>query len=331
MTKHHINKDNKSLINALLFRKGDQDSLFLEARKARKKSVFGDKVEIRSVIEFSNICNQICNYCGMSRSSEVERYIMNKDEFLARVEFIYNRGRRVIVVQSGEFNSDKILMVLCDIIASAKSKFPDIEFIGSFGNLQKNQFKRIKKAGISRYILKFETSNLSLYKSIKPYDTLANRIKCIQFLIELGFSVGTGNMVGLPGQTIEDIVNDLALIKDFELSMASTSVFIPHSQSKFSNRPPGSIDVSLNYIALMRILYPGIIIPSTSCLEILRENGQYLGLMAGANAITIHDGTPSFFKKLYTIYSLDRFQPDERFVNRIIKKAMLKPCVSFLR
>lgn len=331
MAKYPTKKNNKSLIDALLFRKGKQDSLFLEARQARQKSAFDNKVEIRSVIEFSNMCNQICNYCGMNRSSAIKRYIFKKDEFLSRVEFIYNRGRKVIVVQSGEINSDKILMALCGTIASAKSRFADIEFIGSFGNLQKSQFKRIKEAGISRYILKFETSNPRLYKSIKPYDTLPNRIKCIHSLIELGFKVGTGNMIGLPGQTIEDIVNDLALIKDLELSMASTSVFIPHSQSKFSNRLPGDIDLTLNYIALMRILYPGIIIPSTSCLEILRKEGQYLGLMAGANAITIHDGTPLSFKRFYTIYSLDRFQPNARFVNRIIKKAMLKPCVSFLQ
>ncbi|MGD9015726.1 MAG: radical SAM protein, partial [Candidatus Omnitrophota bacterium] len=297
--KYQINKSKKSLIMALLSKKGDQSTLFLEARQVRKNSIFGDRVEVRSVIEFSNICKQICNYCGMSRNCEVERYVMKKNEFLARVEFIRNRGRKVIVVQSGEFNSVKILMVLCDMIASAKSRFPDLEFIGSFGSLQKNQLKRIKQAGINRYILKFETSNPRLYKCIKPYDTLTNRIKCIRFLIELGFSVSTGNMIGLPGQTIEDIVSDLILIKDFGLSMASTSVFIPHRQSKFSNRHPGSIDLSLNYIALMRILYPEIIIPSTSCLEILRENGQYLGLMAGANAITIHDGTPLTFKKLY--------------------------------
>jgi biotin synthase len=321
----------KSLIKTLLFKKGNQDSLFLEARQARNKSIFGDKIEVRSVIEFSNICNQICNYCGMSRDSKIERYILSKEEFLSRVEFIYNRGRRVIVVQSGEINSEKILMLLCSIIASAKSRFPEIEFIGSFGSLKKNQYKRIKEAGIDRYILKFETSNPRLYKSIKPVDTLANRIRCIKFLIELGFSVGIGNMIGFPGQTTEDIANDLVLIKDFKISMASTSVFIPHSQSKFCNHPPGHIDLTLNYIALMRILYPGIIIPSTSCLEILRKEGQHLGLMAGANAITIHDGTPLFFKKLYTIYNLNRFQPDERFVNRIIKKAMLKPCVSFLR
>lgn len=329
MTKPQINK--KFIINALLFKQGDQDALFLKARQARKNSIFGDKIEIRSVIEFSNVCNQICNYCGMNRGSEIKRYVLKRDEFLSRVEFIYNRGRRVIVVQSGEINSGRILMALCEMIASAKDRFPDIEFIGSFGNLKKDQFKLIKKAGIDRYILKFETSNPRLYKSIKPYDTLANRIKCIRFLKELGFSVGTGNMIGLPGQTTEDIVNDLVLIGDLGLAMASTSVFIPHSQSKFSSHPPGDIDLALNYIALMRISYPGLIIPSTSCLEILKGQSQYLGLMAGANAITIHDGTPLFFKKLYTIYNLDRFQPDERFVNRIIKKAKLTPCVSFLR
>ncbi|MDD5506383.1 MAG: radical SAM protein [Candidatus Omnitrophica bacterium] len=323
--------DKKFFIKALLFKGENQDALFLKARGSRNKSIFGSRIEVRSVIEFSNFCGQICNYCGMSRDCGIERYTLKKEEFLSRVGFIYNKGRRVIVAQSGEISSDRILMMLCETIALAKSKFPGIEFIGSFGNLRKKQLKAVKEAGVSRYILKFETSNPRLYKIIKPRDALARRIQCIRLLGELGFSVGTGNMIGLPGQTIEDIAGDLLLIKDLRLSMASTSVFIPHARSKFRSFPPGDIDMALNYIALMRISYPRLIIPSTSCLELLRKNGQYLGLMAGANAITIHDGTPASFKKLYTIYNLDRFQPDEYFVNRIVRKAKLKPCVSFLR
>lgn len=329
-----LKKNINSLIKALLLTEGSQESLFLEARKERERSFFDNRIEIRSVIEFSNICRQVCNYCGMNRRSKIERYVLKRDEFLSQIEFIYNRGRKVIVVQSGEIGPNKTIMSLCDMIAAAKSRFTDIEFIGSFGSLQKNQFRRLKEAGISRYILKFETSNPRLYRRIKPYDTLKNRVKCIEYLIELGFRVGTGNIVGLPGQTAEDIAKDLIFIDNFELSMASTSVFIPHSQSKFRRYPAGNIDLALNYIALMRILYPKLIIPSTSCLEILREKGQYLGLMAGANAVSIHDGTPAAIKKLYTIYNHDRFQPDERFVNRIIKKAknkllIIRNCVRY--
>ena len=121
------------------------------------------------------------------------------------------------------------------------------------GNLSYSQYSLLKNAGADRYIIKFETSNSALYKTIKPNDTLENRIECINSLNKLGFEVGTGNIIGLPGQDIEDIVNDLFLLKEFQITMASASVFIPGEASEYSDKKPGDIYLTLNYMALMRI------------------------------------------------------------------------------
>ncbi len=189
------------------------------------------------------------------------------------------------------------------------------------GNLSYNQYKQLRESGADRYILKFETSNPRLYKQIKPDSSLEERIKRIKQLIKLGFEVGTGNIIGLPNQTVDDIIDDLLFIHNFKLTMASTSVFIPGESSNYWNKPVGDVNIALNYTALMRIMYSALLIPSTSSLEKAKKGSQYLGLMAGANTVTIHNGTPAELKKCYPIYSVKRFTPDENYIKEIVKKA----------
>ena len=131
-------------------------------------------------------------------------------------------------------------------------------------------------------------------------------------------------MIGLPGQTLKDIVNDLKLVGKLGLAMASSSVFVPGEGSVYAGRPMGDLELTLNYMALMRIMYPGLLIPTTSALEKAGKGGQLRGLLAGANTVTVHDGTPAGTKKNFPIYSLERFTPDEKHIRAIVARAGLK-------
>jgi len=186
------------------------------------------------------------------------------------------------------------------------------------------QYKQLRNAGADRYILKFETSNPALYRKIKPGDSLKKRIRCLEQLISIGFEAGSGNIVGLPGQSLDDIAGDLLFMRSFKLRMASCSVFFPGEGSNYRDEGTGDIDIALNFMALTRIMYPHVLIPSTSSLERVKKGAQYLGLMAGANAVTVHDGTPLKLKKNFPIYSVRRFTPGERFIKEIVKKARLR-------
>ena len=173
-------------------------------------------------------------------------------------------------------------------------------------------------------MIKFETSNPELYRRWKPSDTLPERLACIEDLIQLGYKVGTGNMVGLPGQTLEDLVEDILLVHCFRSSMMSATVFIPNESCAYSEEPMGDVDVAFNLMALMRIMNPDRLMPTTSCLEKARKDGQWTGLMAGANTVTIHDGTPESFKQLFPIYSTDRCTPGEAHMASIVERAGLR-------
>lgn len=312
------------LLESLLLKDKDQSALFRMARQKRTEHFPSGKVEVRSVIEISNICSQECNFCGIHSCSKKQKYTLARDQFMDIAGHIYSKGRRIFLLQSGENRSQGYVDLVSGYVSELKSSFNDIVLILCIGNLDRKQYKQLKDAGADRYILKFETSNPDLYRKIKPSDTLKFRVECIENLIDLGFDVGSGNITGLPGQSLVDLADDLLFISKFDLSMASSAVFVPNEDSKYRDKPAGDLDMTLNFMALMRIMYPHLLIPSTSSLENIRKGGQYLGLMAGANSVTVHDGTPSDLKKLFPIYSIGRFLPEEKFLRDIVARAGLK-------
>lgn len=311
------------LKSALQLRGIQSESLSSLARNIRFKYFPENKVEIRSVIEISNICIQNCKYCNMGNNKEIKHYELNTEDIIDIVTYIYNLGRRIILLQSGENTSHKYINMVSNTISKLKTLYSDIVVILCIGSLNIQQYKQLKIAGADRYILKFETSNEILFSKIKPGDSLKRRLECINNLINEGFSVGSGNITGIPGQTINDIVNDLKLINKLQLKMNSTTVFIPAEHSEFAHYKPGDVDLALNTMALMRIMNPRRLMPTTSSLEKVRSGGQLMGLNYGANTVTIHDGTPSKLKSLFPIYSTSRVIPKSEYFKDIVKKANL--------
>ncbi|MDD5772427.1 MAG: radical SAM protein [bacterium] len=321
--KNIFNDLNKktNIVKALLFRGGEQEGLFEYARKIRDE-VFGKKVEVRSVIEYSNICEQACNYCGMNKYSSIKRYILSDSELLREIEKLYCNGRRVIMIQAGEISADIYFQRLYKLLKEVKAKYLDLTFICSFGNLSADKYKKLKEAGVERYLLKFETSDPKLYKKIKPSDSFENRLAHIEMLKKFGFQVSSGNITGLPGQTTDSMADDLLLMKKLDIPMGSTSVFIPNDMSNYANCPPGDILTALNSMAILRILCPNMLIPSTSSLELLIKDGQYLGLMAGANAVTLHDGTPENDEAEFVIYRKERYKPKDILIKTVARAGL---------
>lgn len=311
-----------NLAAALRLRGEEQEELFALARSRRDRLYPDRAVEVRSVIEISNVCRQGCNFCSIGQSPD-ERYTISRDAFLSTVSRLHAKGRRFLLIQSGENASGEFVAHVADCLRELKSRFPDMTVILCLGSLEEAHYRELREAGAESYILKFETSNAALYGKLKPRDTLKHRLACIDSLFRAGFKVGSGDIVGLPGQTLDDLVDDLLLLGEYDLSMQSCSVFIPGESSKFRDEPMGSLDLTLNMMALMRIMYPGRLMPTTSSLEKPRPDGQYLGLMAGANTVTCHDGTPVELQPLFPIYSPTRFAPEEEHLAQIVRRAGL--------
>ncbi len=321
----------ETLRKGLTLRGADQEALFALARVRRDAAFGGGAVEVRSVIEISNICKQRCNYCAIGSGSCEGQYLIEVAEFIERIELLSRVGRRVVLVQSGENDDQDFVDHVAACVGAAKQSHPDMVLLLCLGNMARAQYARLREAGADRYILKFETSNPELYHKLKPRDTLDNRLRCLKDLVELGYRVGSGNMVGLPGQTIEDMVTDILTLGFLDLAMSSCTPFIPGIETIYRDEPMGDVDLALNTMALVRILYPNRLIPTTSSLEKARPDGQYLGLMAGANTVTIHDGTPPERKDLFPIYDSKRFSPGEEHLMNAVRRAGMKPVQGALR
>lgn len=317
------NFSRECLAAALALRGDEQEELFALARARRSAGFPAEEVEARSVIELSNVCQQSCNYCSMFKEGDLKRYVIKQDDVLEMVEFLYAKGRRVFLLQSGENTSKAFVNYVSRCVSGIKNKHPDSEVILCLGNLSREQYVHLKEAGADRYILKFESSSPELYQRWKPSDTLDERLACLDNLIDVGFKVGTGNMVGLPGQTVDSVVDDILLVHRLEVSMMSSTVFIPNEGCNYRDESMGDVDTVFNMMALMRIMNPDRLMPTTSCLDKARQDGQLIGLCAGANTVTIHDGTPENFKKLFPIYSSARCTPGEERMLGLVAKANL--------
>lgn len=311
----------KSDLIALLTAEGEfQQQLFQRAREVRQD--YGmDQVRVRGVIEISNYCQKNCDYCGMRASNQdLERYRLSAAEILEIASGIAETGIiSTIFFQGGQ---DPVYdRMLEDVIPEIKRRF-SLNILLNLGERPKAVYERFAELGADSYILKFETSDPALYKQI-AYTSLEKRLQCLQWLREAGFKIGTGNIVGLPNQTLDTLLEDLLLILKLKPDFASSSPFIPNQDTPLDSLPFGNLNLTLNTMAIYRLALPTALIPSVSALEKIQKGGHLMGLNAGANVITINF-TPAVYKQKYVIYSKERFVVSLEHAMRTIEQAGLQ-------
>ena len=312
------------VLREALTAEGDtQQEMFALARTRRHERFPDDQVQVRSVIEISNVCRQQCLYCAIGGKTQKKNYTLEGSTIVKLVDYLYGKGRRTVLLQSGENPEKAFVDDVTGAVAEIHRLHPDLRIILCMGDLAEDDYRRLYEAGATDYVIKFEASRRALFAECKPRDSLENRIDCIRTLARLGYRVGSGNIVGLPGQTLDDLVADLKLAHELPLMMNSTTIFVPAENTPFANEPPGNPIWTLNMMALLRIMNPHRLMPTTSSLEKMIPDGQYLGLMAGANTVTIHDGTPEELHDLFPIYSAKRIRPQLDHFKEIVQRAGL--------
>ncbi|MBT9159862.1 MAG: (FeFe) hydrogenase maturase subunit HydE [Dehalococcoidia bacterium] len=260
----------------------------------------GDEVHLRGVIEFSNFCSRDCLYCGLRRSNKkLTRYRMTKEEIIEYALSAAYKGIKTIVLQSGddfEYSAD----VISEIIQTIKEK-ADVAITLSVGERDYRDYQLWKEAGADRYLLKHETANPLLYSELHPGQTLKDRLKILGWLRELGYQVGTGNIVGLPGQTPKDLADDILLMKELDVEMAGISPFIPHPDTPLGRERGGTLNMTLKVLAVARIILKDVHLPATTAVGSIHPQGREMALKAGAN-IVMPNITPKQYRPLYQIY-----------------------------
>ena len=283
---------------------GDEikEYLRLNAEKARK-SVYGNQVFIRGLIEISNICKNNCLYCGIRGGNEkCQRYRLTPEEIIECCIKGYDLGFRTFVLQGGEdgFYTDEIL---CDLIGQIKEKFTDCAVTLSLGERSRESYQRLFDSGADRYLLRHETADKELYERLHPENmSFDYRMECLKSLKDIGYQVGCGFMVGAPYQTMKHIAKDLKFIEDFKPDMCGIGPFIPHKDTVFKNEKAGSADFTCYLLSIIRLIHPNILLPATTALGTVEGDGRERGILSGANVV-MPNLSPEGARKKYELYN----------------------------
>lgn len=285
-----------------------QTELFAEAAGVRNRAV-GETVYLRGLIELSNICIRDCLYCGIrSSNSQAERYDLTDEEVLAAARYAWQEGYGSIVIQAGERRDEVFIRRIESLVDEVKSlSNGELGITLSIGEQTRETYRRWFRAGAHRYLLRIETSSLELYARIHPSGyTFGKRLEALESLRAEGYQVGTGVMVGLPGQTPGDLADDLLFFKRLDIDMCGMGPYIEHPETplaalrtEFSR--PERFELTLRMIALLRLLMSDINIAASTALHALHPQGRELGIAAGANVI-MPNLTPTVQREKYLLY-----------------------------
>jgi len=286
------------------------EALWNAANLVRQRSV-GDEVHLRGLAEASNFCSRNCAYCGIRAANKsIKRYRMTEEEILFCAKTAVNLGYGTLVMQTGE-DPGLTCGFIANVIHRIKSETP-LAVTLSLGERDENELKEWKAAGADRYLLRFETSDRTLFEKIHPPlpGKKSDRLSILNMLKKIGFETGSGVMIGIPGQRFSSLTNDIVLFGELDLDMIGVGPFVPHpatplgttSNGLLENQVPATPQMTYKVLALSRLVCPQANIPSTTALATLGgKNARMLGLERGANVV-MPNLTPAGYRAMYEIY-----------------------------
>ena len=276
-----------------------------------RDSIYGRKVFIRGLVEFTSFCRNDCYYCGLRRSnSHAERYRLSAEEILSACINGYSIGLRTFVLQGGEdmYWDDGRLTAL---VREIREACPDAAITLSVGERSEDSYRKLRQSGADRYLLRHETADAVHYSKLHPLSmSFQNRLECLRTLKRLGFQTGAGMMVGSPFSSEDTLASDMAFLQDLRPEMVGIGPFIPHRDTPFRDEMMGSVSLTLRMLSIVRIALPSALIPSTTALATASSDGQIDGLDAGANVI-MPNITPSTERRKYLLYDNKKISEEE--------------------
>ncbi len=310
------NFDADDIVRLLSITNSDELEQLRQAAYNTMLENIGEKVYLRGLIEFSNICINDCNYCGIRKSnSEVKRYTLSKEEIIESAKWAAKFNYGSVVLQSGDRTDEQFIDFVIDLVRSIKQEttseiYPNgLGITLCVGEQTYETYKKFFDAGAHRYLLRIETTNPILFSEIHPKEqTIETRIEALKSLKKAGFQVGTGVMIGLPNQTIEDLANDILFFRDFDIDMIGMGPFIPHHATPLGHlletaeqENKQRYELTLKMIAVCRIVLKDVNIAATTALQAIHPTGREEGLRHGANII-MPQTTPTEVRQEYMLY-----------------------------
>jgi biotin synthase len=278
----------------------NKELLIKRANETRLK-YYKDSVYLRGLIEFTNVCSRHCLYCGIrAENKNADRYRLTKEQIISCADIGEKLGYKTFVLQGGEdpYFTDEIMV---DIISTIKKNHPDCAITISIGERSYESYEKMFLAGADRYLIRHETASRKLYEKLHPAASFDNRRKCLYDLRKIGYQIGSGFMIGLPGQTNKDLVEDLIFVKELNPEMCGIGPFIPQKDTPLRDEKGGTLEDTITLLAVLRLLLPDCLLPATTSLGTINPLGREMGLKAGANVV-MPNLSPSNVREKYALY-----------------------------
>lgn len=288
----------------------DASELFEAAYQVKLRHI-GKRVSLRGLIELGNHCVKDCFYCGIRKSNhEVKRYRLSADDVVRMAQWSFYNGYGSIVLQSGEIESEENTVFIEQILNRIRRLFGDrLGITLCLGEQTEEVYCRWFDAGAHRYLLRIETSSSRLYEQLHPPDHLCKRrMECIRTLKRIGYQTGSGVMISLPGQMIDDLARDIEFFREMDLDMIGMGPYLPHHQTPMGKdlESPKAFEeqqlyLALKMIAVTRLYLHDVNIAATTALQALADDGRERGVLAGANVI-MPNVTDTEYRQHFQLY-----------------------------
>ena len=294
--------DREQWIQLLSERSEETDQYARDLGNKVRQQIYGNDIYVRGLVEFTNYCKNDCYYCGIRRSNKnAQRYRLTEEDILLCCQQGYELGFRTFVLQGGEdgYYTDERLL---SIIHKIKAEYPDCALTLSIGEKSEESYRDYREAGVDRYLLRHETADEKHYGKLHPSSmSCEHRKNCLRTLKKLGFQTGAGFMVGAPYQRVENLADDFLFLKELNPEMVGIGPFIPHQDTPFHGEKSGTLEDTLFYLALLRLMLPHVLLPATTALGTIHPRGREMGVLSGANVV-MPNLSPVSVRKKYMLY-----------------------------
>lgn len=310
------------------------DSEFGEVKayaRSTTNRIFGSEVYVSGLLAFSNICRNDCTYCGLRVSNTaLPRMRLTVDEIVKAVDRFRETGLDRVFLVSGEdasYTTDDMARV----VAHAKSIGFHVTL--GLGELSEAELTVLRDAGCDCFTLKFETTNRDMFRACKPTSDYDARIQCIRTVKSLGMELGSGNIVGLENQSIDDIARDIMLMDELAVDWAPVVPYLPAPGTPMAaTTPMGDVALLLREIAILRILMPRTIITAGqprqgSKLGFADPDGNRDAIGYGANILFV-DITPHALRRDFQI-TPGRILPGVAHVDSLLENMGMKRTIMY--
>lgn len=319
---------------------GGDGALASRAREVMLREV-GAQVHLRGLLEFSNVCRCDCYYCGIRRQRRGDgveplvRFTLTEEEILRAAGRCAAAGFGSMTLQSGERRDPQFLGMVERVLRRIKKETRSdalrdgLGITLCVGEQSRETYERFFDAGAHRYLLRIETSNPDLFRRLHPREQrFDERVRALRRLKEIGYQLGTGVMIGIPGQSVEDLAKDILFFQEVDADMIGMGPYLESLAAGDAGINPGEgrpgegrtgegrtgdaplkpdrstaerLTLALRMIASTRIALRDVNIAATTALQAISPTGREAGLAYGANVL-MPIVTPGDRRRAYRLY-----------------------------